>query len=110
MASFFSRALTVSALALTLVGSALLPASAGEVQNRIDNQQARIHQGVRSGQLTAGERNRDERHLHSIARERNRDLRRNGGYLTRGEQAHINRRLNANSRRIYRTKHNGVVQ
>lgn len=82
----------------------------GEVQQRFNNQQRRIDQGLASGQLTGHEAAVDERHLRYDERERNRDLRANGGHLTPGERGQLNRQLNHNSRRIYNTKHNGATQ
>jgi hypothetical protein len=98
---------------LTLAGAAALAvaafpsvASAGEVNNRVHDQQQRIDQGFRSGQLTPGEYNRDEARLNRIDAQRERDLHRNDGRLTAQEQRNLNRRLNTNSRDIYYTKHN----
>jgi hypothetical protein len=89
---------------------AALPASAGQVWNRVENQQDRIQQGVRSGQLTRGEYSRDEAHLRAINAQRRADLRRNDGHLTPAEQARLNRELNRDSNRIYFTKHNRADQ
>lgn len=96
----------VSLATIGIALSTMLPAQAGEVQNRIDRQQQRINQGVQSGQLTHAEYARDESHLRSDERARNRDLRLHGGHLTAAERAHLNRRLSRNSDRIYDTKHN----
>lgn len=82
----------------------------GQVQGRFNDQQQRIDQGLASGQLTGREAARDESHLRYDERERNRDLRANGGHLTPAEKVQLNRQLNHNSRRIYNTKHNGVTQ
>jgi len=82
----------------------------GEVQQRVDTQQQRINQGVASGQLTHHEAAVDESHLRADERQRNADLRANGGHLTPAEKAHLNHNLNHNSARIYRTKHNGATQ
>jgi hypothetical protein len=98
--------LIAGALAAFAIATIPLAASAGEVGGRVGNQQARINQGVRSGQLTQGEYNRDENHLDRINAQRRFDLRQNGGYLTQGEKFHLNRELNHNSNRIYFTKHN----
>jgi hypothetical protein len=87
-----------------------LAASAGEVGNRVENQQDRIQQGVRSGQLTFGEYRNDERHLDGINDQRRADLRRNDGHLTPWQHAQLNRELNHNSGRIYFTKHNRADQ
>jgi hypothetical protein len=98
--------LTAGAFAAFAAATIPLAASAGEVHNRVNNQQARINQGVRSGQLTQGEYDRDENHLDRINAQRDRDLRQNGGHLTSGEHYQLNHELNRNSNRIYFTKHN----
>ena len=90
------------ALALLLCGVA----QAGEIQDRVDSQQARIAQGVRDGQLTRGEYFDTESHLRGIEAQRNADLRANGGRLTPGELAQLNRELNRNSERIEFDNHN----
>jgi hypothetical protein len=107
MTAPFSKAVLASAAALSL-GAALLPAGAfaGEVNNRVNRQQARIDQGVRSGQLTQREYDADENRLDRINAARERDLRANGGTLTPAERANLNHRLNGNSNQIYFTKHN----
>jgi hypothetical protein len=111
LTSFFNKALLTAGVA-AVIASATLPgiAQAGEVQNRLSRQQARINQGVKSGQLTQGEYNRDERHLDAIRAKRNADLAKNGGHLTPAEQRRLNGRLNTSSNRIYYTKHNLKTQ
>ncbi len=93
-------------IAASLVAFMPLAASAGEVENRIHDQNARINQGIRNGSVTYGEDRRLDRSLDSIQAQRNRDLRRNDGHLTRGEYAHLNREENNLSDRIYFDKHN----
>jgi hypothetical protein len=90
------------ALALLMCGVA----QAGEVQQRFDDQQARIAHGVRDGQLTRGEYFATESHLRGIEAQRNADLRADGGHLTRADVAQLNRELNRNSNRIYFDNHN----
>jgi hypothetical protein len=102
--------LTAGALAAFAVAAMPLAASAGEVHNRVNNQQARINQGVRSGQLTQGEYVRDQNHLDRINAQRRYDLRQNGGHLTPGERGQLNRELNRNSERVYFTKHDRAKQ
>ena len=93
-------------IATALVALVPLAASAGEVENRIHNQNARIDQGVRNGSLTYGEDRRVDRRLDTIQAQRNHDLRRNDGHLTGRETAHLNREENGLSDRIYFDKHN----
>ncbi len=81
-----------------------------EVGKRAENQQDRIAQGVKSGQLTAG----DTAHLESkdaaINREVHNDRAANGGKLTGAEKAQVNHQQNKVSRQIYRDKHNARKQ
>ncbi len=109
--ALFSKFL-LATTAAAAVATAVLPsaAQAGQVQNRFNRQQNRINQGVRSGQLTQREYNRDESRLQRDERLRNGDLRRNDDHLTPQERANLNRRLNNNSRDIYYTKHNRADQ
>lgn len=90
------------------LGIAILPgaAQAGEVSQRVQEQQARIDQGVSDGQMTRGEYDSSESHLSRINAQREADLRANGGRLTQGERLQLNRELNRNSGRIYFDKHN----
>jgi hypothetical protein len=96
------------ALIASIALAAFIPvaASAGEVQNRINNENARINQGVRNGSLTAGEYHRLDRSADRIQFERNRDLRAHGGHLTPAEYRNLNRQENNLSDRIYFDKHN----
>ena len=101
----FTKTLVAAALLASLV--APLAASAdGEVEHRIDNQQARIRQGVRNDSLTPGEYRRLDNGLDHIQAQRRRDLRRNDGHLTAAEYRQLNREQNRLSNRIYADKHN----
>ncbi|HZU09462.1 MAG TPA: hypothetical protein VFA02_06115 [Pseudacidobacterium sp.] len=80
----------------------------GEVGQRRENQQDRIAQGIRSGQLTAGETSRLENREQGINQQIHADRQANGGKLTAGEKAQMNRQQNRASRAIYRNKHNGA--
>jgi hypothetical protein len=93
-------------IAVVLAIGLALPALAGEVDRRQANQQARIAEGVESGQLTPAETARLERKEARIRREIRRDRAANGGTLTPAEKAKINREENRTSRQIYRAKHN----
>lgn len=77
-----------------------------EVNARQGNQQQRITQGVRSGQLTPGETRNLENRDASINRQARADRAANGGRLTQQERGQINQRQNNVSRSIYNDKHN----
>jgi hypothetical protein len=79
---------------------------ANEVNSREGNQQQRISQGVRSGQLTPGETRNLENRDSSINREAQTDRAENGGSLTPQERQQINQRQNNVSKSIYNDKHN----
>jgi WXXGXW repeat (2 copies) len=77
---------------------------------RAENQQQRIGQGVRSGQLTAGETHNLEGREASINHQAGADRAANGGHLTGQEHQQINQRQNNVSRSIANDKHNGATQ
>ncbi len=79
---------------------------ANEVNSRQGNQQQRITQGVKSGQLTPGETRNLENRDSSINRQAQGDRAANGGTLTAQERQQINQRQNNVSRSIYNDKHN----
>jgi|HubBroStandDraft_6_1064221.scaffolds.fasta_scaffold474913_1 hypothetical protein len=80
----------------------------GEIGQRRQDQQDRIAQGVKSGQLTAGETARLENQQQGINREVSADKQANGGKLTGADKRAINQSQNRASRNIYRDKHNGA--
>ena len=81
-----------------------------EVGKRAENQQDRIAQGIKSGQLTAGEASNLERKEAGINRDVRNDRAANGGKLTQQERAQVNRQQNRLSNQIYAKKHNGRRQ
>jgi hypothetical protein len=81
-----------------------------EVGQRQRNQQERIAQGVKSGQLTAGETAHLEGREAAIHKEVHNDRAANGGRLTGAERRQVNRQQNRTSGAIYRKKHNARVQ
>ena len=84
--------------------------SAGSQYNpneREANQDQRISNGLRSGQMTSGEAARAERTQSHIDQQVHNDRVANGGKLTGQEKQQINGEQNAASRQIYNEKHNG---
>jgi hypothetical protein len=76
-----------------------------EVNQRLDNQQARINQGLANGTMTGKEAAHDEAHDANIAKRESVDEAKHDGHLTKAEQNRLNKSENKNSRRIYRQKH-----
>jgi hypothetical protein len=79
-----------------------------EVGQRQENQQDRIAQGIKSGQLSAGETAKLENQQQGINREVNGMRHANGGKLTRADRKALNRQQNQASRNIYNKKHNAA--
>ena len=77
-----------------------------QVNTRQGNQQARINQGVNSGQLTPGETRNLENRDTSINRQAQADRAANGGNLTNNQKAQINQRQNNVSNSINQDRHN----
>ena len=90
--------------------AAVQPPAKGEINERKKNQQDRIAQGVKSGELTAGETARLESREAGINRQEARMRAADNGHLTAADRAKINREQNAASRAIYRDKHNARKQ
>ncbi len=106
------KSLRVLILTLTLATAVAAVASAQTATPRIDRrearQQARIRQGVRSGELTRGEAARlraGERHIDRMEARAKSD-----GVVTPRERARITRAQNRESRRIHRLKHNDITR
>jgi hypothetical protein len=76
-----------------------------EVNQRLDNQQGRIQQGLSNGTMTAAQAARDEHRDENIAQREAVDESKHNGHLTKGEQRRLNVAENRNSRAIYRQKH-----
>jgi hypothetical protein len=110
---------TLSTLALaTLFASAPLfaqqsqpaaqPNAAPTVNDRREDQQQRIANGVQSGQLTAGETRNLESREANVNREIKDDRAANGGKLTPQERQQVNHQQNNLSKSIYNDKHNAA--
>jgi hypothetical protein len=97
------------ALAVTLSPAALFAqtptpgANNYDINQRKADQQARIAQGVHSGELTHGETAHIEHQEHAMRAQDN-------GHLTRQDRSTLHAQQNQESRRIYRDKHNDAVR
>ena len=81
-----------------------------KVGQRRENQQDRIAQGIKSGELTAGETAKLEKQQQTINKQVAADRAANGGKLTPAQRQQINKEQNQASRNIYRKKHNAATQ
>ena len=71
-----------------------------EVNNRLGNQNARIHQEVREGEMSHGQAARLHRADHRLRTQERHMAARHGGHLTKHEQRRLNREENHVSHRI----------
>jgi len=92
--------------ALLVAPAAAFAQSGATIYQRKDNQQDRIVQGVRSGQLTPRETSRLERQEEKINREERNMRAHDDGHLTRQDRRVLTHQQNRESHRIYRDKHN----
>lgn len=97
-----------SALAQTTANGT--PITGKTIQQRKENQQKRIGNGVKNGSLTPRETAHLEKKEAKINREERRDRAANGGKLTAGEKQKINHQQNKVSKQIYKDKHNARRQ
>jgi hypothetical protein len=81
-----------------------------DINQRKTDQQDRIAQGVKSGQLTAGETSHLETQEAGINKEERGMRAQDNGHLTKADRQTIHQQQNQESRRIYRDKHNGKVR
>src|SRR6266481_3667325 len=81
-----------------------------KVGQRRENQQDRIAQGIKSGQLTAGETAKLENQQKGINQQVSADRKANGGTLTASEKKQVNKEQNAASKNIYHKKHKAQAQ
>ena len=92
---------------LSLTTAALSAQTSQEINQRKENQQDRIAQGVKSGQLTPGETSHLEHQEAGINHEEKAMRAQDNGHLSKADKSVINKQQNQESRRIYRDKHNG---
>ena len=96
--------LTVAMIAIVTFFMFADLALAGRVKHRQVRQQKRIHQGIKSGELTGREAYRLEREQHRLQRSKRRAL--SDGTVTARERLRLEKQQDRASRHIYRAKHN----
>ena len=76
-----------------------------EVNQREENQQKRIGNGVSSGKLTSQQTTNLEKRETSVQNREQKDMAAHNGHLTKAEQKGINRQQNRISKSVYKDKH-----
>src|SRR5467141_5308285 len=100
----------MAGLMLPAVAQTAPAAAPATINQRKENQQDRIANGIQSGQLTAGEAGKLEKKESEVNQEE-RDMRKlDNGHLTAADRATLNQQQNKLSKSIYNQKHDAQVQ
>lgn len=107
MNSFTTKLLTATVIAAALAGTAGADTAwqkthprREQVNNRLANQNARIHRDVKNGTLTRSQAAALHQQDHQIRQEERDMASQNGGHITRSEQKVLNQQENGVSREI----------
>src|SRR5579863_8705536 len=76
-----------------------------QVNGRETNQQNRIANGIKNGQLKPGQTARLERGEQRLQNNEKKDMAKDNGHLTKQDQRQLNKEANHMSKRIYADKH-----
>jgi hypothetical protein len=76
-------------------------ARVNEIDQRLENQQERINEGVAKGQINAKQAAHDEAVDTRVANQLSADQTKHNGHITKGEERRMNRELNHNGKRIH---------
>ena len=76
-----------------------------EVNQREENQQQRIANGIKNGSLSSQQAANLEKREASVQKQEQADMAKHNGHLTKVEQRQLNRRENRISKSIYKDKH-----
>ena len=106
--AIFALAATVALAPVALFAQTVTPDPT--INQRKVDQQDRIAQGVKSGQLTAGETSHVEHQEAGINQEERGMKAQDNGHLTSQDRKTLTHQQNVESRRIYRDKHNTRVR
>ncbi len=101
---------SLASVAQTAPASTSTPVTGQTIQERKENQQKRIGEGLENGSLTSGEAAKLEKKETKLNAEE-RDMREdNGGKLTAAEKAKLTKQQNNLSKSIYQQKHDAQTQ
>jgi len=76
-----------------------------QVNQREQNQQNRIANGIKNDKLTPGQTRNLERGQQRLQNNEKRDMAKDNGHLTKQNQRQLNREANRQSAKIYKDKH-----
>jgi len=97
-------------LAALAVSMLTVMAPAQNINKRLQNQNKRINQGIKNGELTRNQVDELRSHDASIRARELRDRGHDNGHLTAKERQNLDKSLNRNSKDIYRDKHDKAAK
>jgi hypothetical protein len=80
-----------------------------EVDQRLQNQQNRVDEGLSKGQMTPAEAAKAQNRDTKIQDKEQADMAAHNGHLTNAEQHHLNERLNNDSHTIHDDRHGSTI-
>jgi opacity protein-like surface antigen len=80
-----------------------------EVDQRLENQEKRIDNGVAAGQINAKQEAKDQAVDNKVAGQLSADEAKHNGHITKAEQVRMNKELNHNSKRIHHQRVKGAA-
>lgn len=86
------------------------PVTGQTIEQRKDNQQKRVGEGLENGSMTAGEAAKVEKQEKALNTEEHAMRQEDGGKLSTGDKKLLNSQQNQLSNEIYKDKHNAVNQ
>ena len=95
-------------ITLVFAGSAFAQTATPNIDKRQANQEKRIEQGVKSGELTTKEANRLEKREAKLQSDK--EKAKADGVVTKQERAKLQHEANRDSKAIYRQKHDAQKQ
>jgi hypothetical protein len=104
--ALLTTAIVLSPVAIYAQTTTPPPAPKQTINQRKVDQQERIGNGVKSGQLTAGETSHLEHQEAGINKEERGMKAQDNGHLTKQDRKTLRTQQNQESKRIYRDKHN----
>ncbi len=106
----FSTAAVLAQTTGSTSTSTSTPVTGQSIEQRKDNQQQRIGNGMENGSLTAGESGHLENQEKNLNKEEHNMRAADDGKLTAADKTTLNRQQNRLSNEIYKDKHNAAVQ
>jgi len=105
LAAVLVSGMSVAALAQTNDPNVPGHPRVNEVDQRLENQQTRIDNGVNNGKLNAKQEENLQAKDAKVSQELSADQAKHNGHVTKAEQRHMNKQLNKDSTKIYDKKH-----